>query len=529
MQTDRKVKLKNVKAVRLSGVASGEFDGRPGDDLVGSAYDTCGPDPDIPDRHHLVAVRLADGAVIKDIPSTEVDSETIVPTLPLVVDVDGDGRDEVVLPTVTDVAIYDPTDHWRRLSLGAGAVAPFAATDGSAGGKPAIVRWLAWAPTSGSELRSVSLERVAGSLTETGTTSTPVPGLSADENTALMLRMNNVASIQTPPVSLAADVNRDGCLDLVLLGIVADCAGTGPIRPGPAWLNTRPLGVVGTPDDPHLLVAEGLDWYPYAGGGTPPSPGASAPGWWRNGGIEAFFLAEVPLAFDAAAQSAAAPVIPVFTDRFGSIRLEAPTATRLLIRAHPLASDAPPSTSTPTVESFLWSDPPDGEYSMLKWLSDAAGTGSVGASTQFDIVNEVSSQDGAPVDRWSVSVAALDARGNVSQVSDLIITYDQTAPTVTLDTPAVSAPWPFEAKHHRDLGAGGDGAAQRWPVGHGQPDGQVRAARPAGPVAADGEGRGHRSNRERHARDRLDHGRDRPPAVPVAGDRRRRRSSSRWP
>ena len=54
--------------------------------------------------------------------------------------------------------------------------------------------------------------------------------------------------------------------------------------------------------------------------------------------------------------------------------------------------------------------------------------------------------EGSMAEHWAVSAVALDGRGEPSPVSSAIVVYDQTAPAITLDTPMVSPPWPFEAR-----------------------------------------------------------------------------------
>ena len=51
--------------VRLAGAALGEWDDVPGIDLLANAFETCLSVPDDVEPHHLVVIRLSDGAVVR--------------------------------------------------------------------------------------------------------------------------------------------------------------------------------------------------------------------------------------------------------------------------------------------------------------------------------------------------------------------------------------------------------------------------------------------------------------------------------
>ena len=294
------IRLKDVKALRLSTLAAGEFDGRPGTDLVAHAYDTCAPSNDGTEPHHLVAIRLADGSVIVDLPSPVEDLPNIAPTIPLVLDVDGDGRDEVVLSGPSGYGVYDPTDDWKRLAIGDDDSPPLAVADGSTGTRAGTVTWVAPLAGSAASLRTARIERARGSLAIAGTQVLPLPDLEPDARDRALARMRIMAMNQLPSAGWTGDLDGDGCPELVLPLVIADCTTARPAVPGPSWLNSRPLADVGTPSAPRLLVAEGLEWYPYQESPLPPSPLAASPGWWRAGWFQPFYLAEMSLPLDGA-------------------------------------------------------------------------------------------------------------------------------------------------------------------------------------------------------------------------------------
>ncbi len=441
-------KLSGVTSVRLDGPAFGEFDGRPGADMLVHAYDTCRASDDGVEPHHLVAVRLADGSIIEDMPSREEDWPLIVASSPLVVDVDGDGRDEAVVRSPSGFALVDPTNHWGRLEIGVRMTPPLTARGGSAGSRPAIVTWVSPVSGPGASVWSTRIERVAGALVTVGTASAPYPDLPPDYiGTAPDWPLIN-GRFGGPTSGAVIDLDRDGCPELILPTATADCLGTGAVRPGPAWLNAQPLDVIETPDGPRLLVAEGLEWYPYGELPTPPIPSAAATGTWRGGWVQPFFIAEVALPLDVAAHPVGLPVIDPLTDAFGSIDLDAPAATRLLLRVKPLEANDTAVEGPRRLDEFLYGNQTEYEFVVVRQFpaSGSVGSGSAMSRIPFAISSEASSAAGGRADRWSVSAVALDARGEPSAVTRTTVVFDTTAPLLTLDeAPLLSPPWPFEA------------------------------------------------------------------------------------
>jgi hypothetical protein len=448
-QTEIAMKLNGVKTVRLEGTEIGEFDGRPGADLLTNAYDSCGPSADVPDRHHLVAMRLADGSIIQDLPSSEVDSGRIIATAPMIVDIDGDGRDEAVVRGASGFALIDPTNRWARLGIEAGEVPPLAVRGGNAGSRPALVTWVAPLAAPDARIWSTRIERIGGALVTVRTTSAPYPELPPDSIGAGPNWPLVSGGYGGPTNAAVIDLDRDGCPELVLPTATADCLGTGAIQPGPAWLNARPLDAYETPDGPRLLVAEGLEWYPYEEIPIPPIPSAAALGAWRAGWVQPFFLAEVALPLDVGDKPVPAPVVDPLTDASGSIDLDGPPTTRLFLRASPLRTNDPATEGPRRLDEFLRTNPADYELVVVRQFpaSGGVGPGSAMSRIPFDILSEAPSSSDGTSDRWSVSAVVVDARGVPSAVSRATVVHDTTAPVLTLDeAPLVSPPWPFEAR-----------------------------------------------------------------------------------
>ena len=126
-------------------------------------------------------------------------------------------------------------------------------------------------------------------------------------------------------------------------------AAVAPPRPGPSWLDTRPLGLVGPSSDPRLLVAAGLDWFPYVGGPSVPSPAAAG----RARSVADRFVGAVRarrsrpdrdhVGIERPRRAAAHR-----PDRVPgrARRLRWPPGTRLLVRAAPITETIPASHSS---------------------------------------------------------------------------------------------------------------------------------------------------------------------------------------
>ena len=445
-ETPLDIDLEGAQAVRIDGATFGEFDGRPGTDLLANVYDTCATLGDGAERHHIVAIRLANGSIIADLPSTDADSPLITPTPPLAVDVDGDGRDEAVVRGPRGFKVIDLANQ-GGLEIGPPGVPPVAVRGGAAGTSPAIVTWVDRSSPPGARVWSTRIERIAGALVTVQTTSAPYPEPTEPIGAGPTWPLLN-GSYGGPGVGATIDLDGDGCAELLLSAATADCLGTGAIRPAPAWLNSRPLGLVGTPEDSRLLVADGLEWYPYEEGPVPPVPSAAGPGGWRGGWVQPFFLAEVATPLDVQGAPVPAPVIDPLTDSKGWIDLDAPPATRLLLRVNPLNENDTADEGPRTLTDFMRRESTEYEAVLVRRLpgSDRGGTDQAMSRLPFAIQDEAQTGLG-PGDRWSVSAVALDARGVPSAVTRTTVIHDTVAPTLTLDeAPFLSLPWPFEAR-----------------------------------------------------------------------------------
>ena len=464
--------------VRVAGGALGEFDGRPGVDLLTHAYEGCAADSEVVERHHLIATRLADLSTIVDIPTSEGEASIGAPwSSPLdVIDVDDDGRDEAIMTTEAGFKVVDPADGWRSTTFG-GPGAVLLASTRPVGGTLAV--WLQRADDpAGSGIATARLTRVDGSLRVDEGGVRPVPDVSAEDFEAAHAWILTTALTQAPSPVLVADLDLDGCADISAPLVSIGCAGSGPIERGPAWLDSRPIGIVGDSSDRRLLVAAGVDWFPYVGGPMGPSPAAGRPpGAWRYGPSNRFVLAEVPLPATGATLSApvVAPTMDDLVSTDGVIGFEWASGTRLLIRATPVApgGQAFNAAEVMTRHGFLYEESFEGEFAgALSSFGLAPSDDGAGTSTQrFDLLANVLTVSGTSAERWTVTIAALDASGTLSDPVQAIAILDKAAPPLSVETPMLTPPWPFDATLHGSSEAGASVSLGGAPAISAGPDG----------------------------------------------------------
>ena len=98
---------------------------------------------------------------------------------------------------------------------------------------------------------SARVSRVDGRIQVDPPVFEPLPGIPASDIHDAALRLENAATGQQPLYAPVADLDADGCADIVIPLAWLGC-GSAPPRPGPSWLDTRPLGLVGPSSDPRL-------------------------------------------------------------------------------------------------------------------------------------------------------------------------------------------------------------------------------------------------------------------------------------
>jgi len=450
-----------VPGMRLAGAALGEWDGRPGADLLANAYESCPDFPDPGERHHLLAIRLSDGSTIVDIPTAKGDPTPPLPSDPLVIDVDGDGRDEAIVSTDLEISIVDPTDGWRSVTIASRNVLPLVAMRSPIGPSSALVSWLRREnPPGAFELGSARITKVDSSLSVASATSRALSELPPDEVARAFSVFQDIERGHGSRLAWMADLDGDGCPEVVAPLVWAGCLGTGDVELGPLLLDTRPLTVIGPAASRRVLAALGSMPVPALGRGlfsfeegefVPAPAAAGPPGAWRHGPSASFGLAElpVPTAASVIGTPVAAPRLDPFASTGGLIDITGPTGSRLLVRALGLASTDTSTSPGPllTRGGFLEADPSEVEFIGMIRIPVPAGTipGATLGSVPFDIKAKVRVPEAAPPSRWTVVAVTLDAWGNLSDPVATTVIYDMTPPTLEVGAPFLTAPWPFDA------------------------------------------------------------------------------------
>jgi hypothetical protein len=437
---------------RTAGASPGEWDGKPGVDLLVHAYEGCLNGPDAVEVHHLLAIRLADLSTIVDRPTSEAEAATDTPWgfPPVVVDVDGDGRDEAIIASDAGFKLVDPVRRWAVTPFGRSSSALMTATPTATGG--ASVVWMHRNEDPASTwIVTARLVRSGDSIRVEEGDPRPMPDASAFELDSAYFRLQSAMFAQQRPVFLA-DADGDGCEDIVAPIVNIACDGTGAIRRGPSWIGSRPLALVGDPGDRSLLVAYGQDWYPNVGAPFPPTPLASQSlASWRVNTSTRFSLAEVPI--DAAGVVDVGTVEPPTIDHLAStdgiVQIRWKQGTSLLVRVKPVgaAQTALNAEALRTPAGFLYDENQDGEYagglSMFGLPSPVGGDGT--RLQDFDLRNMVTTPEGGLAERWTLTVAALSPTGALSQPVQGTAILDEVAPPLEMKTPTLTPPWPFAA------------------------------------------------------------------------------------
>jgi hypothetical protein len=426
----------------LGGGVIGRWDAEPGDDLLAYTAVCLSLDGGAPFR--LTALRLRDGSPIVDMAvSSDAGPVTAAPILRL--DVDGRAPDEAVARAEGRTVVLDPARGWRSLPVGTlDAIPLVAGPDPDAAGP-------AWriAVIDPGDTEAYVTERVRrgldGNLSSDGHLTMPVP----DE--ARRLVRSTVLLAATRGDSTGAWLGPavdEGCPDLVMPGALLPCGATA-IRPGAAWLATRPVAVLPIEGQRRLLVAAGLTWAPEA---LPrrPMPWAAGPaGWLRHGPSVPFALSEVRAAdvtyfLDFPVPRAS---IDPTAAADGATQLPGFTGTRLFVSAIARRDGAEPDAQAPdpldalgrhgarqSVESVVRVPVPPGLES---------GRDGSFASYSLDAVRL---PDGTPADRWQLTIVPINDWGEVGSAATGTIVRDLEGPRVSVEVPFVSPVWPVPAR-----------------------------------------------------------------------------------
>jgi hypothetical protein len=429
-----------------SGV-TGAFDGVPGDDLLGYAYPAC-PGPGEPLDVGLVAVRLADGHTLFE----RAGLAGVPPTLagpPIRLDADGNGRDEVLVNDGTELVVLDPSSDWRRTTVATDRALPLAASaTGPVGARQTRIVWLEPDLPAGS-IQSAVVARVFDRI-ELGPVERVLSATAGFERWSLMTGSAiGAAEAWAPATTWSGDVDTPACPTLVVPLAMRAC-GDEALRPGAAWVATRPVVAMGEGNRRRLLVASGLAWGETGGLPATPTPWAIAPaGWWRHGPSGPFALSELRAADLTYYRDFPVPRATIervaAADR--TTNLPGFTGSRLFVHTVALGAEThDPEPVASVLEALVGGSGPAGRRSMARIeVAPGVEAGRDGSVARVSL-GEAMLPDGTAVDRWAVTVVPINDWGEVGPPTSATIARDLVGPSLALDVPMVTPVWPLPAR-----------------------------------------------------------------------------------
>lgn len=468
----------SVPDVRLAGGVLGDWDDDPGGDLLAYTYANCPAGPDSAQRLGLLAVRLADGTSTEVLSPGDPPASLPLPGVPLKADFDGDGRTEAVIRDGGPLAIVDPARGWVRTEIARGDALPLAALDAHDDGRAGVVVWL---EQSGSNDLAIAIGTVRrsdnGSLRVT-TESLDLDDVSASRRSQVIRALSDAAVTQAPTQAWVGDIDSNGCAEILAPLLIAECVGGNEqsMRAGAAWFATRPIAIFDARNRRELLIAATMAWHPDQGApraATPAAIGAIAA--WRHGPSVQFALSEIR-ASDAVYFSTFP--VPRPTIERGPVQMQATdlpgfTGVRVVVRATAIAPEAAGSRDAPDLDTFFHDPVLERELVGVGRIPVPAGaeSGRDGSFLRLPL-DDAESPDGLPPARWTVTIAQINDWGEVAGPIRQTIELDLDGPSLVVETPFLSAPWPFEATLH----------------GRSEPGIEIRGGT-AGPVQSDRRGR----------------------------------------
>jgi len=437
----------DIAGRRLAGGVLGRWDGLPGDDLLAYAYPNCPAGPDTANEVHLMAIRLRDGAVIRDEPGIAADGLGFL-GLPVRADIDGTGTHEVVAMSAEGLAIVDPARDWQALPLGTTTAFPVLAVDDrDATGPGARVAFVdVGGPDGPSTARIV--RSVEGFVDIQGAQAyrpeEVVPARAED------VFIENMGAIQrqASPVGWLGPTTDDACPDLFLTGSILPC-GEGELRAGPAWIGTRPVAVVVDDGRRRLVVAAGLAQDPSTGYPRTPTPWATAgAGWWRHGPSGPFALAELRAGDATYYREFPVPRVTIERTTAPDATTDIPgfTGVRLFVRIEALTPDAGEPIGNPSRGEVLSPAPPGSRPTLVTRIAVPPGVeaGRDGGFATIPLA-DATLPDGSPADRWSVAVVPVNDWGEMGAPVAAAVVRDAIGPSLVVEAPFTSPIWPFPA------------------------------------------------------------------------------------
>jgi hypothetical protein len=417
----------------------GRWDDTAGDDLLVYGSPDCPPGGAGGAR--LVSVRLRDGSASSVIASQDRLDATTYPA-PLRLRLDGAARDKAVVG-LDRVAIIDAVDG-DPVAIGDDGVPLVVGPDPDSDGPATRIAWFDG---------SLHAERFrlgpGGAIVRSARTDLSFDTM--DTGRRSLLARAILTDLHEGGVSSAwlGAVVDDGCPDVILPGAILPC-GADQLRPGAAWLATRPIASMQIDGRRRLLVAAGLGWDPDVGLPLTPTPWAAGPdGWWRHGPSSPFAISEVRANDAIYFQEFPSPMATIekTTARDGTTLLPGFTGTRLFVSATPLGEDEEgPDVAPNQLEGLTAGAGQDGVVMTVRVpVPPGNESGRDGSFTSLSL-SDVRLGGDASTSRWALRVVPINDWGEVGFPVVRTITRDAVGPTLNLQTPFTSPVWPFLAR-----------------------------------------------------------------------------------
>ena len=434
---------------RLLGGVIGRWDAVPGDDLLAYAQETCPFDRSTGPIARLAAVRLADGEAIDTGAVVTASDDGGRLGAPLRFAATG-GNHAALIRGDEGLSVVEPARGWATTVVAGPDTFPLSAGPAGAAvdGQPRT--WLAWVDFERDAIAATAaVDRSPdGAIAIGPSDDLPVDGV-AQERTRWLAAETEAALIDIRPATTWTGPIRGGsCLDLFLPGARLACDDEA-VRPGAAWIGTRPLTVLGEGNQRRLLVAGGVAADPLTGLPESPAPWAAAPaGWWRHGPTAPFVLAELRAgdtvyyndfpeprsSVERATQPDASTVMPAFT------------GTRLLVHASASAVDAVDVGDVAAERVLLDPAGPTDLRTIVRIpVPPGLDSGRDGAAIGVPLAG-ATFDDGARADRWLVRAVPVNDWGEVGTVAAGFVQRDGTGPTLTFGVPFTTPVWPLPAR-----------------------------------------------------------------------------------
>jgi hypothetical protein len=428
-----------VPNLRLGPAVIGRLDDVAGDDLATVAQRNCPAGPSAAFRLAVAAVRLTDGRVLHERTLPAADSLTAWAGRPSLVDIQRDGRPELLVGAADGLLVLSPHREWevRELVALPGVLVGVRTTAQREPMRPpgasvAVVTM----DEDGVQAGEIRRTREGWAVVVTGRLSAADVG-QARWTAAELDRRNASLRLRGGTAWLTG---RPDCPALVVPLAVLPCAdgtGGGPPIEGPAWLATRPLADVAHGD--RILVARSDRWAGLPGRLTAPAPLAAEPAGQslRHGPSSPFRLAEVA-ATALSSSRVRAPILAAEAEGDPPrLRATAMPDVRVLVAVLP---DARGVRSVNLIGLLARSgrDEPEIRLQTIAGSRDEA----------VEVTLSLPPQADRPVDErsWTVAAAAIGPLGDVSTLTRAVVPLDATPPPLALEAPFLSPPWPLAAR-----------------------------------------------------------------------------------